>query len=79
MIYNVERGALKLDFIQFDCKAEAYLEGFECNTFSKKLCLFVSAIEIIPWKKRRDNGSIYNETHWSGKSFLSIMILTGFS
>ena len=48
MIYNVERGALKLDFIQFDCKAEAYLEGFECNTFSKKLCLFVSAIETIP-------------------------------
>ena len=49
MIYNnVERGALKLDFIQFDCKAEAYLEGFEFNTFSKKLCLFVSAIETIP-------------------------------
>ena len=55
MIYNVERGALKLDFIQFDCKAEAYLEGFECNTFSKSSRLLKPSLE----KKK----SIYNETH----------------
>ena len=45
MIYNVERGALKLDFIQFDCKAEAYLEGFECNTFSKSSRLLKPSLE----------------------------------